>query len=49
LKNKITQAEAELSNLKKWKIGRSDKIKNEQIDTQLKIIEELKLNLQETN
>jgi len=45
LKNKIAQAEAELFNIQKWKMGRSDKEKQEQIEKQTNIINELKLKL----
>jgi hypothetical protein len=45
LKNKIAQAEAELVNIQKWKMGRSDKEKQEQIEKQTNIINELKLKL----
>lgn len=41
LKNKIAAAETELSNIRKWKIGRKDKEKIEQIEKQSKVIEEL--------
>ncbi len=49
LKNTISQAEAELSNIQKWKMGRSDKAKEEQIVIQTKIIDELKLKLKASN
>jgi len=49
LKDKISQAENELFNIEKWKMGRSEKTKEEQIDAQMKIIEELRLKLKAPN
>lgn len=45
IRTNITKAETELENIKKWKMGRSDKAKQEQIEAQEKLIEELKLKL----
>ena len=47
LKNKITQAEKEVVNVSKWKLGRSKETKQMQIDQQQKIVNELKQQLKE--
>lgn len=49
LKNKITVSETELGNLQKWKMERSEKEKQEQVENQTKIISELKLKLKAQN
>lgn len=45
LKSKIAQAETELANISKWKMGRSEETKQEQIRNQTKIIEDLNIQL----
>lgn len=47
LKAYITKAELELENSKKWKMGRSDTVKAEQIEKAEKILEQFKLKLKQ--
>ena len=47
LKAHITKAELELENTKKWKMGRSDTVKAEQIDKAEKILEQFNLRLKQ--
>lgn len=49
LKAYITKAEAELESVRKWKVGRSDSAKAEQIHKAEKILEEFKLRLKSNN
>ena len=47
LEASIQKAEQELANIQKWKIGRSEAAKQQQIDTQLLLIDNLKKQLRQ--